>query len=293
MPPLALLRRAVPDGLRDSLTDALTDLLLGGRCVGCDRPGRVLCRACEAGLPGRPRPAWPSPTPPGLVTPWAVAPYDGVVRAMVVAHKEHRLLALRDPLGALLARAAAAVAPAHPCCCCRSFPSRERAATWLRPDLRPDRTRGRACARRGRTGSPATAAPPTGSRGPGGAAEEAANLAGSMCCRTAALRRLAAQHPGPRSSCATTSSPPAPPRAAGARSGRSARGRGRYRGRHAPAISGRPGVSARLTFGPRAFVRPNDRLASVHGVRPGPWLSSESVGRCGDKPMPVAGEAVP
>ena len=98
----------------DDLTDALTDLLLGGRCVGCARPGRVLCRPCEAGLPGRPRPAWPTPTPPGLVGPWAAAPYDGDVRAMVVGHKEDRLLALRGPLGALLALAAASIRAREP-----------------------------------------------------------------------------------------------------------------------------------------------------------------------------------
>ena len=148
----------------------------------------------------------------------------------------------------------------------------------LRPDLRPDRTRGRPSARGGAgRGSPATAAPPTRSRGPGGAGGRGAGR------QPRRLDVLPDRRPAPAGR-------PAPPglarrvrrrhhhrgqRArgpAGARSGRSARGRGRHRGRHAPAISGRTGVSARPTFGPRAFVRPNDRLASVHGVRPGPWL---------------------
>src|SRR4051812_12860316 len=85
--------------------DAFRDLVLGGRCVGCERAGRLLCGACKAGLDVVPYPAWPTPVPPGLVAPWAATAYDGVVRAMVVGHKEHRLLALAGPLGDLLAQA--------------------------------------------------------------------------------------------------------------------------------------------------------------------------------------------
>ena len=92
------------------LPDALGDLLLGGRCVGCERPGRVLCRACAALLPDAAVPAWPAPTPPGLATPFAAAEYDGLVRAMVLAHKERGVLALAAPLGWLLGGAVAAVA---------------------------------------------------------------------------------------------------------------------------------------------------------------------------------------
>ncbi len=87
------------------MLDAFRDLVLGGRCVGCHRPGRVLCDHCRAGLDVHPHPAWPTPVPPGLVAPWAAAPYDGVVRALVVGHKEDRLLALAGPLGDLLAQA--------------------------------------------------------------------------------------------------------------------------------------------------------------------------------------------
>ena len=52
--------------------DAL-DLFLGSSCVGCARPGRMLCARCRAGaaVPGRAR--WPQPTPAGLVTPWSTA----------------------------------------------------------------------------------------------------------------------------------------------------------------------------------------------------------------------------
>ena len=86
------------------MLDPFRDLVLGGRCVGCERPGRLLCARCTAALDVLPAPAWPTPVPPGLVAPWAATTYDGVVRALVVGHKEHRLLALAHPLGDLLAR---------------------------------------------------------------------------------------------------------------------------------------------------------------------------------------------
>jgi predicted amidophosphoribosyltransferase len=97
-----------------AVLDAFRDLVLGGRCVGCGRAGRLLCAGCEAGLEVVPHPAWPTPAPPGLTAPWAATAYDGVVRAMVVGHKEHRLLALAGPLGDLLAEAvSAALADLH------------------------------------------------------------------------------------------------------------------------------------------------------------------------------------
>ncbi|WP_435769786.1 ComF family protein [Nocardioides sp. SYSU DS0651] len=89
------------------LADGLVDLLLGSACVGCGRPGRVLCEGCRGSLPDGAALAWPSPVPPGLVPPFATGPYDAVVRAMVLAHKEKRALALARPLGGLLAQAAA------------------------------------------------------------------------------------------------------------------------------------------------------------------------------------------
>ncbi len=85
------------------MLDAFRDLVLGGRCVGCERPGRLLCARCSAVLDVAPAPAWPTPVPPGLVAPWAATAYDGVVRALVIGHKERRLLALARPLGDLLA----------------------------------------------------------------------------------------------------------------------------------------------------------------------------------------------
>lgn len=48
---------------------------------------------------------WPTPVPDGLVPPFATGPYEDVLRAMVLAHKERRVLGLTRPLGALLAAA--------------------------------------------------------------------------------------------------------------------------------------------------------------------------------------------
>jgi predicted amidophosphoribosyltransferase len=90
-------------GAGGSLVDAARDLLLGSACVGCAAPGRVLCAACEATLPRRGYAAWPSPTPPGLALPVAGGGYDGLLKALVNAHKEHAVHALAAPLGRVLA----------------------------------------------------------------------------------------------------------------------------------------------------------------------------------------------
>ena len=63
-------------------------------------------------------------------------------------------------------------------------------------------------------------------------------------------------------------------------------------GRRHPAAAPDSGSRTRATFMPRS---PDERLASVHGVRPGPWLRRPgSAGlvpvRPDGKPMPVAGE---
>jgi predicted amidophosphoribosyltransferase len=89
--------------------DHWVDLVHGGTCVGCERPGRVLCRACEATLPTRARRVRPTPCPPGLAACFAAGPYDGLLGALVVAHKEHQAFALARPLGRALATAAEGV----------------------------------------------------------------------------------------------------------------------------------------------------------------------------------------
>lgn len=95
----------------DPFCDAFADLVLGGRCVACDRPGRALCPACRDALPAAAHPRWPDPAPAGLAGPFAAGDYDGALRAMVLAHKEHRVLALRRPLGRLLAQSVRAAVP--------------------------------------------------------------------------------------------------------------------------------------------------------------------------------------
>ena len=89
---------------------ALLELVLAGGCAGCaasaaSAPGdRSLCAACRAALGGTAQPAWPTPVPPGLPQPWAVAAYDGPTRAALLAHKEDGRLSLAGPLGDALAR---------------------------------------------------------------------------------------------------------------------------------------------------------------------------------------------
>jgi predicted amidophosphoribosyltransferase len=182
--------------------DAVTDLLLGGRCVGCDRAGRLLCGGCAATLPAAARPAWPHPTPDGLAPPVAAAPYDGVVRAMVLGLKEHRLLGLARPLTGLLAGAVAAAAPPGPVVL-TPVPSRPASVRARGHDPTYALTAG-AAARLRREGYDVRAVRLLRTR-PGlvdqaglDAEARARNLAGSMACSTRALRRLAAVAPRAR-----------------------------------------------------------------------------------------------
>lgn len=82
--------------------EAAVDLLLGGACAGCDRPGLALCPDCVRELVGLPFEARPTPCPAGLPPTYAVSDYDGVAKAALLAHKEHGRLALAGPLGVAL-----------------------------------------------------------------------------------------------------------------------------------------------------------------------------------------------
>lgn len=86
----------------------LLDLALPRDCAGCGAPGRTLCDQCVRGL-RFPRQHRPRPCPPGLPTLVAAAPYDGAVRAALIAHKERGRLGLVRPLGAALAGAVRAL----------------------------------------------------------------------------------------------------------------------------------------------------------------------------------------
>lgn len=90
------------------MLDPIRDLLLGTHCLGCARPGRLVCDSCLVRLDVAPYVCWPSPTPPGLVTPWAAAPYDGLARDLVLGLKERGLLPLTGLVAGLLAGSVAA-----------------------------------------------------------------------------------------------------------------------------------------------------------------------------------------
>lgn len=89
------------------LRDAASDLLLGSSCVGCELPGRLVCADCGATLPTTATPVAAS-SADRLAPTFAVAAYDGLVRELVLGHKERRLLALGRVLGGLLAMSVAA-----------------------------------------------------------------------------------------------------------------------------------------------------------------------------------------
>ncbi|MDT4917310.1 MAG: hypothetical protein QOH89_2010 [Pseudonocardiales bacterium] len=76
----------------------LADLVLPRRCLGCGDPHRVLCANC---VPTGAARCGPDGT-------WSAAPYDGVVRAALLAYKERGRRDLAQPLAQLLARSVAA-----------------------------------------------------------------------------------------------------------------------------------------------------------------------------------------
>lgn len=100
----------------ERLRDSAADLLLGGRCPGCDRPGRGLCRICRAevrrgqvGFAGR------DPSPPGFPLAVAAGEYAGVVRRLISAFKEEALIGLAGELGRRLVLALAHLIAALGC----------------------------------------------------------------------------------------------------------------------------------------------------------------------------------
>jgi len=88
----------------------LLDLVLPGQCAGCGEPAALLCPACRAALEAtRPGRTAPDPCPAGLPRTCAAGPYDGLLRALLLAHKERGRLALTRPLGDLLGAAVGAL----------------------------------------------------------------------------------------------------------------------------------------------------------------------------------------
>ncbi|MEV6205071.1 ComF family protein [Streptomyces sp. NPDC051771] len=90
----------------------ISGLVLPGTCEGCGAARTALCAGCagelagvgagEGGGGGRVRPL---PEPEGLPLVHAAVPYEGAVRALLIAHKERGALGLAGPLGGALARA--------------------------------------------------------------------------------------------------------------------------------------------------------------------------------------------
>jgi predicted amidophosphoribosyltransferase len=130
-----------------------------------------------------------------MVTPWSAAAYDGLTRSMVVAHKERRVLALRRPLARLLAAGAVAAAPWNVPLVLVPVPSRPGSARVRGHDPTDAMTREAARLLR-RQGYDARRVRLLVSRGAVAdqagldAVGRAANLAGSMFCPTARLRRV-------------------------------------------------------------------------------------------------------
>ena len=186
-----------------TVRDGAVDLLLGGACVGCARPGRLLCPDCRGELPEGAAPAWPTPVPAGLVEPWVAGSYEATVRAMVLGLKERRLLGLAVPLSRLLAAAVACELPKGSPVVLVPVPSRPRtvrarghdptyaitvrAGRQLRSGGLDVETR-RLLRVRGRVADQAGL----------DAAERAANLSGAMWARPSSVRRLLRRLPDSR-----------------------------------------------------------------------------------------------
>jgi predicted amidophosphoribosyltransferase len=183
-----------------TLGDAALDLVLGGACLGCGRPGRSVCPGCLEGLPEVARPAWPTPVPAGLAPPWAAGEYAGLLRALVLGHKERRLLGPRPLLGHLLSLSVVAGAVQTAPVVLVPVPSRAAAVRARGHDPTLEITRAAARALR-RAGYDVTVAPLLVTRRDvadqaGLTAEErAANLDRSMHHRARALARLAGWRP--------------------------------------------------------------------------------------------------
>lgn len=179
----------------------LVDLVTGSACPGCGAAGHLVCPPCLAGLTGRAEEVRPTPCPPGLAPCWSAGEYDGLLREMVLGHKERHQFGLRRPLGHLLgdavhglATATAAPAPLV------LVPVPSRPSTVRSrghdPTLAMVRQAARALRRGGREAGVARLLRVGRVLDQSGldSAQRAANLSGSMTCPSAPVARLAARH---------------------------------------------------------------------------------------------------
>lgn len=194
---------APPRPLREVVTDAVLDLVLGSHCLGCESPGRLVCSTCALDLDVQPAPCWPTPTPDGLVEPWAATSYDALARDLVLGLKERGLLSLSGPLAGLLAAAVTAALDGQRAggggVVLVPVPSRSATVRARGHDAIAATTR-RAASRLRAAGLPVTAVPLLRLRA--GVADQSGldagarrrNLDGSMTCPTPALRRMWHRH---------------------------------------------------------------------------------------------------
>lgn len=183
---------------------AWLDLVLGSACAGCGTPGPAVCPSCRASLPAA-HETRPTPVPVGFGRCWSSGEYAGVLAAAVVAHKERGRTAVAPFLAQRLAVAVAgavagAGAPSPARVVLVPVPSRPGVARARGDDPLVRVVRGAAGELR-RWGVDVRMHRMLRSRrgveDQAGldAAARAANLAGSMSCPSAQLRRLAAHGP--------------------------------------------------------------------------------------------------
>lgn len=176
--------------------DDWLDLVLGGACVGCGRPGRLWCDACGEGFVGSVREVRPDPCPVGLAPVFAAAEYADPVRRMVLLHKERRVYGLARPLAQLLVAPVLAAAPRAGRTVLVPVPSRPAVVRSRGHDPMLRITRSAAGLLR-RGGADVVVRPLLRQRDVVadqaglGAAERAENLADRMAVRGGLLRRLA------------------------------------------------------------------------------------------------------
>ncbi|MET0998109.1 MAG: ComF family protein [Marmoricola sp.] len=176
--------------------DSWLDLVHGSGCVGCPAPGRSLCARCADMLPLEGRSVRPTPCPPGLSACFAGGEYDDLLRAMILAHKEHGTFSLAEPLGRVLAGAASCATNPSSLSVLVPVPSRAAVvrARGHDPVLRVVRTaarRLRGSGHRVQVAQVLEQIGPVHDQTGLTAAQRAANLAGSMSVRAAARAALA------------------------------------------------------------------------------------------------------
>lgn len=176
-----------------SLLDSWLDLMHGSRCLGCGRPGRPLCPRCRSELPAGGRAASPDPCPPGFPPARVAGDFDGLLRRLIVAHKERQMFALTQPLGELLAAASAPLVGSEAVLVpvpARSAVVRRRGQDPVLRICRRAAAVSRAAGRRVRCWSPLTHRLPAADQRGLNAAARAANRADTLVLRTSSRKAL-------------------------------------------------------------------------------------------------------